>query len=444
MHHFSSPLTGPGGLSFADHERHARALIDAVLEAADPARALEANWPQALAQASRRLVVGAGKAALEMALKLDELCDHDLKGGAVAVVPERLECLTDRPLSFEAFPTSHPLPDERNVRAAQAIAEVARRAGEGDALIALISGGGSAMLTLPVEGVTLDDLRRVSDALMKAGAPIDALNAVRKHCEQLKGGGLARLAYPARVWAFILSDVVGDRLDVIASGPTAADPTTYADALAVLDTYGVRHTAPAITAHLEAGARGERPETVKPGDRALANVTNTLIGSNRLALEAARRYAAGFGWRVAELRLGVEGEARAVGAALGRAALDLQQAAARRPACLLMGGETTVTVGGSGRGGRNQELALAAAIVLDGAKGIAVVSFATDGIDGPTDAAGAIATGQTCARARVLGLDPQAYLDDNDSYTFFEQVGGLIQVGPTGTNVNDVMFALVY
>ncbi len=379
-----------------------------------------------------------------MALKLDELCGHDLKGGAVAVVPERLGRLADRPFPFEAFPTSHPLPDERNVRAAQAIADVARRAGEGDTLIALISGGGSAMLTLPVEGLTLDDLRRVSDALMKAGAPIDALNAVRKHCEQLKGGGLARLAYPARVWAFILSDVVGDRLDVIASGPTAADPTTYADALAVLDAYGVRHVAPAVAAHLEAGARGERPETVKPGDRVLASVTNTLIGSNRLALEAAYRYAAEAGWRVAELRPGVEGEAREVGAALGRAALDLRQAPGSRPACLLMGGETTVTVSGGGRGGRNQELTLAAAIALDGAEGIAVVSFATDGIDGPTDAAGAIATGQTCARARALGLDPQAYLDDNDSYTFFEQVGGLIRIGPTGTNVNDVMFALVY
>ncbi len=429
---------------FADHEQAIRALLDAVMRAADPTRALEANWPDELAAAPRCVVVGAGKAALEMALKLDALRAGRLAGGAVAVVPERLGKAGSLPASFRAYPAAHPLPDARSVHAAQAIADTARQAGEGDHLIALISGGGSAMLTLPAEGLALDDLRLVSDALMKAGAPIGALNTVRKHCEQLKGGGLARLAYPARVWAFILSDVVGDPLDVIASGPTAPDPTTYSDALGVLDAYSVRGASPAVTAHLEAGARGERPETAKPGDEALERVTNVLIGSNRLALEAARQQAAASGWRVAGFEPGVEGEAREVGARLAARALDLRQQGPDGPACLLLGGETTVTVRGSGRGGRNQELALAAALALDGVDGIAVASFATDGVDGPTDAAGAIVTGQTCARARALGLDPQAHLDDNDSTTLLDQVGALIRTGPTGTNVNDIMLAVVY
>ncbi len=443
-----------GNLRFADHEQHVRALLDAVMAAADPARALAASWPDELAltgdgaseSALRFLAVGAGKAALEMALKLDELVADEarLAGGAVAVVPERLEQAGSLPGWLQAYPAAHPLPDERSVRAAQAIADVARQAGDqGVALIALISGGGSAMLTLPADGLALDDLRQVSDALMKAGAPITALNTVRKHCEQLKGGGLARLAYPARVWAFILSDVVGDPLDVIASGPTAPDPTTYADALDVLDAYDARDASPAITAHLEAGARGAHPETAKPGDEALERVTHRLIGSNRLALEAARQHAAASGWRVAGFEVGVEGEAREVGARLAAQALDLRQGP-DRPACLLLGGETTVTVRGGGIGGRNQELALAAALALDGVDGIAIASFATDGVDGPTDAAGAVVTGQTCARARESGLDPQVYLDDNDSTTLLDRAGGLIRTGPTGTNVNDIMLALVY
>jgi hydroxypyruvate reductase len=382
-----------------------------------------------------------------MMLKLEELCGGHIAAGAVAVVPERLrklgETLQTKDLSFEAFPVAHPYPDERNVRAAQAIARIAEGAGEGDNLVALISGGGSAMLTLPAEGLTLTDLRAITEALQKAGAPITALNTVRKHCEQLKGGGLARLAYPARVWAFILSDVVGDSLDVIASGPTAPDPTTYAQALEVLTNYTVRDAVPAVTAHLEAGARGERPETVKPGDPALSHVTNMLIGSNRLALEAARRHATDQGWRVVGFEFGVEGEARIVGMNLALMAQDMRQRS-DRPACYLLGGETTVTVHGDGRGGRNQELALAAAIALDGVDNVAVAAFATDGVDGQSPAAGAIATGETCARARAMGLKPEDYLNNNDSYTFFKEVGGLIELGPTGTNVNDIAVALVY
>jgi glycerate 2-kinase len=430
-------------LRFADHVDHINALIDAAMEAADPARALASKWPNALGKTERCYVAGTGKASLEMALELEKLLGERLLGGAVAVVPERLARLDTPPERFAAYPAAHPLPDERNVHAARQIAKVASQAKEGDTLIALISGGGSAHLTLPVDDLRLDDLRGITEALQFAGAPITHLNMVRKHCELLKGGGLARLAHPAGVWAFILSDVVGDPLDVIASGPTAPDPTTYADALGVLKYYNLLDVVPRVTEHLRAGVRGERPETVKPGDAVLAHVQNTLIGSNRLAVGAARRRAKEAGWNVVGYELGVEGEARLVGMGLALRAHDLS-GRPDRPCCWLMGGETTVTVHGEGKGGRNQEVALAAALAIDGVENIAIASFATDGVDGPTAAAGAIVTGQTCARAREMGLDPQEYLNNNNSYVFFQQVGELIQLGPTGTNVNDIVVALVY
>lgn len=430
-------------LRFADHVDHINAVIDAAMEAADPARALASKWPNALSKTERCYVAGTGKASLEMALQLEKLLGERLLGGAVAVVPERLARLDTPPQRFTAYPAAHPLPDERNVHAARQIAKVASQAKEGDTLIALISGGGSAHLTLPVDDLWLDDLRGITEALQLAGAPITHLNMVRKHCELLKGGGLARLAHPASVWAFILSDVVGDPLDVIASGPTAPDPTTYADALDVLKYYNLLDVVPRVTEHLRAGARGERPETVKPGDAVLAHVQNMLIGSNRLAVGAARRRAKEAGWNVVGYELGVEGEARVVGMGLALRAHDLS-GRPDRPCCWMMGGETTVTVHGEGKGGRNQEVALAAALAIDGVENIAIASFATDGVDGPTAAAGAIVTGQTCARAREMGLDPQEYLNNNNSYVFFQQVGELIQLGPTGTNVNDIVVALVY
>jgi glycerate 2-kinase len=278
---------------------------------------------------------------------------------------------------------------------------------------------------------------------MRAGAAIHELNAVRKHCEKLKGGGLARLAHPAPVRAFVLSDVIGDPLDVIASGPFAADPTTFADALDVVARFALLDAVPAVTAHLRAGARGERPENPKPGDPLFAAVSHTIIGSNRLALEAVSQRAHETGWSVRGVEAGVSGEAREQGERLAGIARSLPTGVAR-PACHLIGGETTVTVRGSGVGGRNLELALAAAMALDGLENVALAAFATDGIDGPTDAAGAIVTGGTAARARSMGMEPGTFLADNDSYTFFEKVGGLIQTGPTGTNVNDIALLLAY
>jgi hydroxypyruvate reductase len=431
-------------LRFADHAQHVRRFVDAALQAADPARALAAHWSSASLDPSRPLyMVGAGKASLEMAVQLVELCGDALVDGAVAVVPERLAQLEQPPARFHAYPAAHPLPDERNVQAALAIAAMAEQASADGTLIALISGGGSAHLTLPAEGLTLVDLQSIAQALMQAGAAIPELNAVRKHCEKLKGGGLARLAHPAPVRAFVLSDVIGDPLDVIASGPFAGDSTTFADALDVLRRFDLLDAVPAVTAHLQAGARGDRPENPRPDDQLFDSVSHTIIGSNRLALEAVRDHAQGAGWHILEVEAGVIGEAREQGQRLAAMARSLP-ANSVRPACHLIGGETTVTVAGDGIGGRNLELALAAAVALDGLENVALAAFATDGIDGPTDAAGAIVTGGTAAHARSMGFDPQAYLANNDSYTFFKKVGGLIQTGPTGTNVNDIALVLAY
>ncbi len=327
--------------------------------------------------------------------------------------------------------------------AAQAIAEVARKADKGDKLIVLLSGGGSAHLTLPAGGLTFEDVRVITGALQRAGAPIGQLNTVRKHIEQLKGGGLARLAVPAQVWTFILSDVIGDSLHEIASGPTAADPTTYEEALSLLRDYRLMEVSPRIVAHLEAGARGDIAETIKPGDDSFKYVTNLLIGSNRQGLIRARQEAQKEGWQVVGFELGVEGEARLTGMRLGWLSHHLAERP-DRPCCWIIGSETTVTVHGSGKGGRNQELALSAAISMDGVENIALAAFATDGVDGASDAAGAIVTGHTCAAGRALGMDPQAYLNNNDSNTFFKRVGGLIETGPTGTNINDIAFLLAY
>jgi hydroxypyruvate reductase len=380
-------------------------------------------------------MVGFGKASSTMARALMQLLGDHFDGGAIAALPDFVEPSN----RYRILPAAHPLPDKRNVEAARVIARVAERSGPDDLLVCLISGGGSAHLTLPAEGLTLDDLRRITAYLLHTGAPIQDLNAVRKHCEQLKGGGLARLAAPANVLAFILSDVISDPLDVIASGPTAPDPTSYQDALNVLARQDAADVAPAITHHLRAGACGERPETPKAGDPVFASVQNRIIGSNAMAVQAAASRAKELGFRVQVATAPAVGEARELGEALGNVGRNLP-----RPGCYIVGGETTVTVRGKGRGGRNQEIALAAALAIDGAPDVVVASFATDGIDGPTDAAGALVTGETCSLARGAALDLRSYLDNNDSYTCLYALEALLFTGATGTNVNDLAFALAY
>jgi glycerate 2-kinase len=324
-----------------------------------------------------------------------------------------------------------------------------------DLVFVLISGGGSALLPLPVAGISLADYQALTGALLRCGADITEINAIRKHCSRLQGGQLARLAAPAQVVTLILSDVVGTPLDAIASGPSVPDRSTFADALAILTRYAILDQIPAtVRSHLAAGAAGAVPDTPKPGDPLFERVTNVVIGDNASAGRAAAAEARRLGYHSALLTTFIQGEAREVGRAVAGLAQGIAcgQSDFTAPACLVLGGETTVTIRGRGTGGRNQELALAAAIALDDTPlgyplpedvDVTVVSLGTDGTDGPTDAAGGVAWPDTVARGRALGLGARAARADNDSYRYLGALGDLIVTGPTNTNVNDLVFAMV-
>jgi glycerate 2-kinase len=398
--------------------------------------------PCPLGREGRIRVIGGGKAAAAMAAALEEALEGKPEGGLVAV-KEGHRAPTAR---VEIREAGHPVPDLRSVAAAEGVLEIARRAREGDLVIALLAGGASALLTLPVEPVTLEEKQAVTDRLLRAGAAIGELNVVRKHLSRIKGGRLARAAAPARAAALVLSDVIGDRIDVIASGPMAPDPSTYGEALAVLDRYDPEGSLPdAVRSFLRGGAAGGVPETPKPGDPSLGEVRHVIVGRNEDALLAVRAAAEGMGYRTWMPPSQVEGEAREVARAHAAMARWVQTSGrpVPRPACLLSGGETTVTVRGRGRGGRNTESALAFALAAEGLENVVGLFAGTDGTDGPTDAAGALADGGTVARARRRGLDARAFLEENDSYTFFREAGGLFVTGPTLTNVMDLRIVLV-
>jgi glycerate 2-kinase len=390
----------------------------------------------------RIFLIAAGKASNEMAAAVEEIAGSRLTGGIVVSkhLPQRQRLRTARILAAE-----HPIPGIEGMRAAAAIRELLRELNARDLLLVAISGGASALLPAPSEPITLAAKQRTTELLLRAGANIRELNAVRKHLSMLKGGRLAALAYPATVVGLLLSDVVGDRLDVIGSGLTAPDESTFQDALAVLEKFDLMEDAPpAVRDHLLRGIRGEIAETPKPNDPIFENVHNLIIGSNRLALEAAAHEAKALGYRPVILSSTIEGEAREVArvhAEILREAISSGNPAPP-PVCILSGGETTVTVRGNGRGGRCQEFALAAALAMDGLKNAIVLSAGADGTDGPTDAAGAVATGNTLKRARRLGLDARAHLAANNSYAFFDSLGDLVRTGPTGTNVMDVYMLL--
>lgn len=425
-------------------------LVESVLAAAEPGACVRRQSGE-LPAAGEVVLIAAGKAAWAMAAAAAELLGERVRAGAVIGPgrhrsPQRCADLRDH---IRVLPADHPLPTERNVAAAREVVRLVNGLGAAESLVFLLSGGASAMLTLPAVGLGLDDLRTVSDALMKAGAPISELNCVRKHCEALKGGGLARLATArgATVVSLILSDVVGDDVGVIGSGPTAPDETTYADALRVLESRRVLDAAPRAAAHLRRGAAGEIEETVKPGDACLARVRNVIVGNNAMAVDAAATELAQRGYNVVESRTRIEGEAADAGRALAARLRELAASAPGGPCAVVWGGETTVSVrGASGVGGRNQELALAAAIALDGLPRVGVLSLATDGVDGPTHAAGAVVTGETLPGARRAGLDAVEFLSRHDSHSFFARHdggSGLLRTGPTGTNVNDVVVGWV-
>jgi hydroxypyruvate reductase len=340
----------------------------------------------------------------------------------------------------------HPVPDESGVTGARRIAQIAEQAGEGDLILCLVSGGGSALLPYPADPITLAEKQATTKLLLNCGASIHEINSVRKHISAIKGGQFSRLAAPATVIALMLSDVIGDDLDVIASGPTAADGSTFAGAKAVLDKYGVWAQAPgAVRERIECGIRGLIPETPKPGDPTLSRTQNLIVGSNILAVNAAKSRARELGYRTMVLSTFIEGETKDVARMHAAIAKEVVHSGrpVKAPCCLISGGETTVTIRGNGLGGRNQEFALAAALDLAGMKNVCVLSGGTDGTDGPTDAAGAIADGRTIARACQAGLDAAAFLAENDSYHFFDPLGDLLKTGPTGTNVMDVRLVLV-
>ena len=419
----------------------ARAILDAAIAAGDARRLTRAALP-ALEGARRVLVVGAGKASAGMALAAEEALGARVGGGLV-VVKEAGGVRLERIRLVEA---GHPIPDERGRAAAAEILRLVASAGADDLVICLVSGGGSALMPLPVPGVSLAEKQAVTRLLLEAGATINDLNAVRKHLSAVKGGQLARAAAPAPVLALLLSDVIGDPLDVIASGPTAPDPTTFADALAVLDRFHLRERVPASARHhLEAGAAGTVPETPKPGDPIFARVTNRVIGNNTLVVDAALQAARRAGYPPVLLTGELQGEAREVArvyaAVLAEVARSGRPMAA--PGALVAAGETTVTVRGPGKGGRCQEFCLALAPALAALPGVVVLAAGTDGGDGPTDAAGAVVDWSTMERARAKGVDPGAALAVNDAYHFFAALGDLVVTGPTGTNLLDLYLALV-
>ncbi|MGC8792948.1 MAG: glycerate kinase type-2 family protein [Bryobacteraceae bacterium] len=387
-------------------------------------------------------VVGAGKASAFMATVVERLLGRRIQRGLLNVKYGH----TARLRRVELNECGHPVPDARGVAGARRIMELARQAGEDDLVICLISGGASALMPAPAPPVTLEEKQQVTRLLLACGATIHEINAVRKHISEIKGGQLARLAFPARVLSLLLSDVIGDQLDVIGSGPTAPDASTFQQALSVLDRYGLRERVPAaVRQRLERGAAGEIPETPKAGDPAFERTQNLVVGSNRSAVDAAAAAARAMGFKPLVLSTMIEGETREVArvhAAIAREILASGRPA-KPPVCLISGGETTVTVRGGGLGGRNQEFVLAAAIELAGLPRVVVLSGGTDGTDGPTDAAGAIADGATLARAERIGLDARKVLAENDSYRFFEPLGDLIKTGPTNTNVMDLRLILV-
>jgi len=417
-----------------------RALFDAVLAAADPVQALQGHLPPPVA--GRTVVVGAGKAAAAMARAFESEWPHPLEGLVVTRRGHAVAC--DR---IEIIEASHPVPDVAGEEAARRILALAEALGPQDQLVCLMSGGASALLALPARGLTLADKRAVTQALLRSGAAIGEMNTVRKHLSAIKGGRLAAAAAPASVLTLAISDVPGDDPAVIGSGPTVPDPTTFADARAVLAKYGIEPPG-AVAAHLAAGTTAD--ETPKPGDALFGRTRYELIASPQQALTAAADVALARGVTPVVLSDRIEGEARDV--ASMHAAIALQLAAGhfrigsenvRLPAVLLSGGETTVTVRGGGRGGRNAEFLLALTAALAGAPGIAALACDTDGIDGTEDNAGAIAYPDTIVRAAERGMAVGAALAQNDGYGFFAAAGDLVVTGPTLTNVNDFRAILV-
>ncbi|MEM3041262.1 MAG: glycerate kinase [Nitrososphaerota archaeon] len=441
----TSPLT-------AEARRTALTLVEAAVSSVDPKYLVQKRVQLVghelkidglridLADYRRVIVVGAGKASGAMAEALEYILGSYIETGLVNV--PKGTAGKHRTRNIKLHEAGHPTPDEKGMEGAEKIAMLLENLTPQTLVISLLSGGGSALLPLPKTGISLSDKKVTTNILMRSGATIEEINTVRKHLSALKGGQLATRAYPATLISLILSDVVGDPLQSIASGPTVPDPTTFRDAVEILQRYNIWDQIPdAVRKTLRDGLQGGIPETPKPSDARIANVHNVLLGNNRVALDAASDKASSLNLSPLILSSFLEGEARHVGTVFAGLAREMQTSGSHisKYDVILAGGETTVTVTGKGRGGRNQELVLSASVRLKGLDGIALASVGTDGVDGLSNAAGAIVDGYTINRAYELKINPFTYLANNDSNTFFSMLGDEIITGPTGTNVNDIL-----
>jgi glycerate 2-kinase len=438
-----------------DLRKDARKIFDAGLKAADPEQAVRRSVKvdeqgvmtvndrtYELNQYNRIFVVGAGKASAPMAAALEELLGSRITEGTITTkyghgLSLRIITLTE---------AGHPVPDEQGYAGTEHILELLGKTDEQTLVFCLISGGGSALMPLPVSGLTLEDKQKTTQTLLECGATIHEINTIRKHISAVKGGKLAKASYPGTLVTLILSDVIGDDLDVIASGPTVPDRSTYADCMEIINKYDlIDKVPPIVSTYIKRGCSGIEPETPKPGDPIFDKTQAVIIGSSGLSISAAKSKADILGYNTLILSSFIEGETRDVAGVHTAIIKEILKSGnpVGRPACIISGGETTVTIHGSGLGGRNMEFVLAAAIESDGLDDILVLSGGTDGTDGPTDAAGAYAEGSTVKRALEQGLSPREYLRNNDSYHFFEALGDLVKTGPTMTNVMDLRILLV-
>jgi len=423
-------------------------LLDVAVRSADPFKAVSRVLRRAdssvkvgdkrISVGGRVIVVGAGKASGRMAEAVESILGNMVSEGLI-IVP-RGTSSKYKLRKIRLLEGDHPQPSQESVKGAGEVVRAVSGLGRSDLVISLISGGGSSLMCLPCEGITLEDKIATTKALLMAGATIKEFNTVRKHLSAVKGGMLARAAYPAKIVNLLISDVPGDREEIIASGPMCPDPSTFEEALKVLRLRGLIGKLPStVVERIEKGARHEVPETPKPADKIFRNTMTKIVAGGSISLKSMARMCKEKGWTALELGSALEGEAREVGTVLASIGIELAKKVRRKPIVALAAGETTVTVRGNGKGGRNQELALSASIKLEGVQGVTLASIGTDGIDGITEVAGAVVDGETAGRILDAGIDPREALGRNDSYNALKPVQSLIYTGPTGTNVSDVM-----
>lgn len=417
-------------------------VIQASLDAVNPVKAIPAHFHRenTLLFAGERVfdlnrfqhifLVGVGKASINMSSAITAEIGNYIKKGIV-IVKKGYKVNQQFPNQITILESDHPLPDQNSIKVSRQVINLLQETSEKDLVIFVLSGGGSSLLTCPVEGISLEDIRQLTDLLLRSGAEIDEINAVRKHLDLVKGGRLISFAQNAFWISLILSDVIGDKLEVIGSGPTIPDPTTFRDALLILEKYQILQKVPqSIYSVLIMGIDGKIPETPKPNNPCFQNTYNILIGNNLQACQAAYDQAQKEGFNSMILTSYLHGEAKEVGKFISSIAsqICLHNQPIPKPACIILGGETTVTVRGKGKGGRNQEIALSAVKGLSGLTSVVLITLATDGEDGPTDAAGAVVTGETFYRAIEKSLSPSSFLQNNDSYSFFNQLGDLLKM----------------